>query len=126
MGLGSGRSSWDAKRPLTAIQTNAGKEWGDNFYRPFFVAYIALGSGLHFLRGTMREFEMVDDAAAARRYRKRATEVRAIAEAMTERNSRVILLRIAADYERMARLRVRVGKANRIMAGTTSEVQRSD
>jgi hypothetical protein len=69
------------------------------------------------------EFEMVDDVAAARRYRKRATEVRAIAETMTERNSRVILLRIAADYERMARLRVRVGKADRVMAGTTPEPQ---
>ena len=69
---------------------------------------------------------MVDDAAAARRYRKRATEVRAIAVAMTEPNSRVILLRIAADYERMARLRVRVGKANRVVADTTPELQGPD
>jgi len=66
---------------------------------------------------------MVDDAATARRYLKRAKEVRAIAEAVTERKSRVILLRIAADYERMARLRVRVGKADRVMVGTTPELQ---
>ena len=56
---------------------------------------------------------MLDDAAAARRYRTRAKEVRAIAESVTERKSRTILLRIAADYERMARLRIRVGKAER-------------
>ena len=69
------------------------------------------------------EFEMADDAAAARRYRKRAKEVRAIAEAVMEQKYRMILLRIAADYERMARLRVRVGKADRVMAGTTLELQ---
>jgi hypothetical protein len=61
---------------------------------------------------------MVDDAATARRYRKRAKEIRAIAEASAERKSRVILLRIAADYERMARLRVRVGKADRAATET--------
>jgi len=58
---------------------------------------------------------MLDDAAAARRYRTRAKEVRAIAESVTERKSRTILLRIAADYERMARLRIRVGKAERVI-----------
>ncbi len=68
---------------------------------------------------------MVDDAAAARRYRKRAKEVRAIAEALTERNSRIVLLRIAADYERMARLRIRVGKAERITAGATLDLRQT-
>ena len=69
---------------------------------------------------------MFDDAAVARRYRKRAKEVRAIAEAVLERKSRMILLRIAADYERMARLRVRVGKADRVMAGTTLDLQQTE
>ena len=69
---------------------------------------------------------MFDDAAVARRYRKRAKEVRAIAEAVLERNSRMILLRIATDYERMARLRVRVGKADRVMAGTTLDLQQTE
>jgi len=59
---------------------------------------------------------MLDDAAAARRYRTRAKEVRAIAEAVTERKARMILLRIAADYERMARLRIRVGKTERALS----------
>jgi flavorubredoxin len=69
---------------------------------------------------------MSDDAATARRYRKRAREVRAIAEAVTERKSRVVLLHIASDYERMARLRVRVGRADRIMVGTTPGLQRTE
>ncbi len=69
---------------------------------------------------------MFDDAAVARRYRKRAKEVRAIAEAVLERKSRMILLRIAADYERMARLRVRVGKADRVMAGMTLDLQQTE
>jgi hypothetical protein len=65
---------------------------------------------------------MVDDAAAARRYRTRAKEVRAIAESISERKSRMILLRIAADYERMARLRIRVGKAEREIGVTYPEL----
>ena len=69
---------------------------------------------------------MVDDAATARRYRNRAKEVRAIAESVTERKSRMTLLRIAADYERMARLRVRVGKADRVIAGTALELQQTE
>jgi len=69
---------------------------------------------------------MFDDAAVARRYRKRAKEVRAIAETVLERKSRTILLRIATDYERMARLRVRVGKADRVMAGTTLDLQQTE
>jgi len=65
---------------------------------------------------------MPDDAAAARRYRTRAKEVRAIADSVTERKSRTILLRIAADYERMARLRIRVGKAERAIGGDIIEL----
>jgi len=36
------------------------------------------------------------------------------------------LLRIAADYERMARLRVRVGKADRVVAGTALELRQTE
>jgi len=56
---------------------------------------------------------MLDDTATARRYRMRAKEVRAIAEAIADRRSRMILRRVAADYERLARLRIRIGKADR-------------
>ena len=68
---------------------------------------------------------MVDDAAAARRYRTRAKEVRTIAESVTDRKSRMILLRIAADYERMARLRIRVGKAERAIGSNDLELPQS-
>ena len=56
---------------------------------------------------------MNEDAEAARRYRNRAKEVRAIAEGAKDRESRLSLLRVARDYERMARLRIAVGKADR-------------
>ena len=57
--------------------------------------------------------KMRDDAATAKRYRARAKEIRAIADAVPDRRSRSILLRVAADYEKLARLRIRVGKADR-------------
>jgi len=60
---------------------------------------------------------MLDDAEAVENYRARAKEFRAIAAA-AGRRSRIILLRIAADYERMARLRITVGKLDRGMRRT--------
>ena len=56
---------------------------------------------------------MNEDAAAARRYWRRAKEVRAIADGAEDRESRASLLSIARDYERLARLRIEIGKADR-------------
>jgi hypothetical protein len=56
---------------------------------------------------------MNEEAAAARRYRKRAKEIRGIAEGMVDGKSRMTLLRVARDYDRLARLRIAVGKADR-------------
>ena len=84
-----------------------------------------LGGATYICLARLYGSDMVDDAATARRYRNRAKEVRAIAESVTERKSRMTLLRIAADYERMARLRVRVGKADRVIAGTALEGSRA-
>jgi hypothetical protein len=53
---------------------------------------------------------MNDDAAAARRYRQRAKEVRAILQGTEDLKTRTALEGIAADYERMARARIRVGR----------------
>jgi hypothetical protein len=59
--------------------------------------------------------EEAEEAAAARRYRHRAIEVRAIAEGMEDLQSRSKLLRLAKDYECLARLRIAVGRAERGM-----------
>ena len=56
---------------------------------------------------------MNEDAEAARRYRNRAKEVRMIAEDTKDPEARQSLLRVARDYERMARLRIEIGKADR-------------
>ncbi len=65
---------------------------------------------------------MNDDAAVARLYRKRAKELRATAEALADWRQQKILFGVAEDYERLARLRVTVGKVNRSMGGTTIEL----
>jgi hypothetical protein len=46
---------------------------------------------------------MDGDTDTAARYRQRAEEVRAIAEGIRDEKSRAILVRVAEDYERMAR-----------------------
>lgn len=46
---------------------------------------------------------MTADAPREKRYRERAEEVRAIAATVKDRQSREILLRIAEDYEQMAK-----------------------
>jgi len=56
---------------------------------------------------------MNEDAAAARRYWRRAKEVRAIADGAKDQASRASLLGVARDYERLARLRIEIGKADR-------------
>jgi hypothetical protein len=56
-----------------------------------------------------------EDASAARRYRQRAREVRAIAAETKDAGLRSTLLRVARDYERMAIARLRVGKLARAM-----------
>jgi hypothetical protein len=63
---------------------------------------------------------MNEDAAAARRYWRRAKEVRAIAEGAQDRESRASLLSIARDYERLARLRIEIGKADRDVGASAS------
>ena len=56
---------------------------------------------------------MNDDAEAARRYRQRAKEIRAILESTDDREMRKALEGIAADYERLARARIRIGRLAR-------------
>ena len=51
-----------------------------------------------------------EDAGAARRYRQRAREIRAIAAEVEDDGQRADLFRIARDYERMALARLRMGK----------------
>ena len=46
---------------------------------------------------------MDGDEQIAARYRKRAAEVRAIAETLTDENAKKTLIAVAADYEQMAR-----------------------
>jgi hypothetical protein len=59
---------------------------------------------------------MVDeDAEAARRYRQRAREVRALAKNTEDWTTRAALFGIARDYEAMALARLRVGKLARAM-----------
>ncbi len=72
------------------------------------------------------EREMDADAAAARCYRKRAKELRATAESLADWRPRKILLGFAEDYERLARVRVTVGKVNRAMASTTIERRQAE
>ena len=64
---------------------------------------------------------MNEDAEAARRYRNRAKEVRAIAKGAKDREERESLLRVARDYDRMARLRIEIGKADRDSARVSNE-----
>ena len=66
---------------------------------------------------------MNEDAEAARRYRNRAKEVRMIAEDTTNLETRQSLLRVARDYERMARLRIEIGKADRDSARELKETE---
>jgi hypothetical protein len=54
-----------------------------------------------------------EDAAAARRYRERAREVRAIAAEAEDLGLRSALLRVARDYTRLALARLRIGKLGR-------------
>jgi hypothetical protein len=54
-----------------------------------------------------------EDAAAARRYRQRARDLRALAAGIDDPGVRFALLRVARDYERMALGRLRVGKLAR-------------
>ena len=54
-----------------------------------------------------------EDAQAARRYRQRAREVRAVAKTIQDITTRLALLKIAQDYDAMALARLRIGKAAR-------------
>jgi hypothetical protein len=59
-----------------------------------------------------------EDAASARRYRQRAREVRAIAAEVQDATVRFALLRIARDYDRLALMRLRMGKLARSNKGS--------
>jgi hypothetical protein len=63
---------------------------------------------------------MEDDSRTARRYRKRAEEIRTIADGMLDSNSRGILLAIAHDYERMAGSLDRIDETDRMIAARKS------
>jgi len=56
---------------------------------------------------------MSDDAEAARRDRQRAKEVRAILQGMEDPEMRKSLEAVAADYEGLARARIRIGRIAR-------------
>ena len=53
---------------------------------------------------------MNEDAEAARRYRQRAKEIRAILQSTEDQEIRKALEGIASDYERLARSRIRIGR----------------
>jgi len=53
---------------------------------------------------------MNDDADAARRYRQRAKEIRAILQSTEDEEMRKALEGIASDYEHLARSRIRIGR----------------
>jgi hypothetical protein len=54
-----------------------------------------------------------EDAQAARHYRQRTREVRAVAKEIEDAETRVALLKVARDYEALALPRLRMGKAAR-------------
>ena len=54
-----------------------------------------------------------EDAEAARHYRQRAREVRAVAKKIDEVETRAALLKVAQDYDALALSRLRIGKAAR-------------
>jgi hypothetical protein len=59
---------------------------------------------------------MDDDIATAKKYRKRAEEIRTITDGMLDSSSRNILLSISEDYERMAVSLDRIEETDRLMA----------
>jgi hypothetical protein len=73
---------------------------------------MSIGAGVPSLSDALG-IGMNEDAEAARRYRNRAKEVRAIAAGAKDRKTRLSLFRVATDYLDMAWMRIRVGKADR-------------
>jgi hypothetical protein len=57
---------------------------------------------------------MDGDEQIAARYRKRAAEVRAIAETLTDEKARKTLIAVAGDYEQMARALSEAGRAGQM------------
>jgi hypothetical protein len=55
---------------------------------------------------------MKEDLDSAARYRQRAEELRAIADATTDLGNKKTLLDIAEDYERLARTRERIDESD--------------
>jgi hypothetical protein len=65
-----------------------------------------------------------EDAAAVRRYRQHARKIRGIAAKAEEPNVRSGLLWIARDYERMAVVRLRIGKLVRSIRSSSLDSAR--
>jgi len=63
---------------------------------------------------------MAGDADAAERYRKRATELRAIADGTIDPKSRKVLQIIADDYDYMARMRECIEQTERVLGSANS------
>jgi hypothetical protein len=61
---------------------------------------------------------MKEDLESAQRYRQRAEELRAIAQATVDPNARKALLQVAEDYERLAETRERIAERERGGSGT--------
>jgi hypothetical protein len=68
---------------------------------------------------------MDNESDTAARYLKRAEQVRAIADGVKSDSARKILIRIAADYERMARTVAEIEKTERNFADRNSKNRQS-
>ena len=67
---------------------------------------------------------MAGDADAAERYRKRAIELRTIADAAADPKSRRVLRMIADDYENMARMRECIEQTERDLGSSKSTTRK--
>jgi hypothetical protein len=68
---------------------------------------------------------MENESDTAARYLKRAEQVRAIADGIKSDSAREILVRIAADYERMAKTVAEIEKTERNFADRNSKKQQA-
>jgi len=68
---------------------------------------------------------MENESDTAARYLKRAEQVRAIADGIKSDSAREILVRIAADYERMTKTVAQIEKTERNFADRNSKKQQA-
>ena len=88
-------------------------------YRTRFALVLDAQTGLEFLYrrwGHLMTYEL----ETARRYRDHAEELRAIAEGDRNNETREMLLKVALDYDRMARSMEAIDDTNRLMGKRTN------